>query len=69
MNNSQFLKYFFEIEADKNYIVVFSGDHLIFPIILEFPKNEHRLNLSWINIFYISKKTVRKAKKESSFLN
>ncbi|EXE94979.1 hypothetical protein J600_3668 [Acinetobacter baumannii 268680] len=48
---------------------MFSGDNLIFPIILEFPKNEHRLNLGWIDIFYISKKAVRKGKKESSFLS
>ncbi|WP_333669035.1 lysozyme [Acinetobacter guillouiae] len=40
---------------DKNYIVVFSGDHLIFPIILEFPKNEHRLRLGWVDIFFIGK--------------
>ncbi|MDS7932165.1 hypothetical protein RMB03_01110 [Acinetobacter sp. V91_7] len=93
MNNSQFLKRFFEIEAgkelphleddyhhisfnltitpdvsDKDYIVVFSGDHLIFPIILEFPKNEHGLKLDWIDIFYISKKSVRKGKKRIKFL-
>ena len=93
MNNNQFLKCFFEIEAgkelphleedyhhitftvtitpdvpDKDYIVVFSGDNLIFPIILEFPKNEHRLNLRWIDIFYISKKAVRKGKKRIKFL-
>ncbi|MDC4329252.1 hypothetical protein NQ674_13125 [Acinetobacter baumannii] len=93
MNNNQFLKRFFEIEAgkelphleedyhhitftvtitpdvsDKDYIVVFSGDHLIFPIILEFPKNEHRLNLGWFDIFYIPKKTVRKGKKRIKFL-
>ncbi|MDO7413333.1 hypothetical protein Q5X48_16105 [Acinetobacter baumannii] len=93
MNNNQFLKRFFEIEAgkelphleedyhhitfkvtitpdvpDKDYIVVFSGDHLIFPIILELPKNENRLNLGWIDIFYISKKAVRKGKKRIKFL-
>ena len=52
----------------KDYIVVFSGDHLIFPIILEFPKNEHRLKLGWIDIFYISKEAVRKGKKRIEFL-
>lgn len=93
MNNSQFLKRFFEIKAgkklphleeaysdinfnvtitpdvhDKDYIVVFSGGHPIFPIILEFPKNEHRLKLGWIDIFYISKEVVRKGKKRIEFL-
>ncbi|MDV7430199.1 hypothetical protein R4470_13275 [Acinetobacter baumannii] len=53
---------------DKDYIVVFSGDHLIFPIILEFPKNEHRLRLGWIDIFYISKEAVRRGKKRIKFL-
>lgn len=52
----------------KDYIVVFSGDHLIFPIIIEFPKNEHRLKLGWIDIFYISKEVVRKGKKRIKFL-
>ncbi|MGB9037370.1 MAG: hypothetical protein WCC23_02535 [Acinetobacter calcoaceticus] len=48
--------------------MVFSGDHLIFPIILEYPKNEHRLRLGWIDIFYISKEAVRKGKKRTEFL-
>ncbi|MCU4413711.1 hypothetical protein KTH71_06595 [Acinetobacter sp. WU_MDCI_Axc73] len=94
MNNSQFLKCFFEIEAgkmlphpeeaysdinfevtiapdvpDKNYIVVFSGSHLIFPIILDFPKNEHHLRLGWIDVFFIAKDKVCKGKNELSFLN
>lgn len=93
MNNNQFLKHFFEIEAgkelphleddyhhitfnvtitsdvsDKDYIVMFSGDHLILPIILEFPKNEYRLKAGWIDIFYIAKKAVRKGKKRIKFL-
>ncbi|MCU4369603.1 hypothetical protein [Acinetobacter courvalinii] len=53
---------------DKNYIVVFSGNHMIFPIILEFPKNEHHLRLDWIDIFYIAKERVRKGKKRTEFL-
>lgn len=94
MNNSQFLKRFFEIEAgkelphleddyhhitfnvtttpdvpNKDYIVVFSGDHLIFPIILQFPRNEHYLRLGWVDKFFIGKNKVRKEKKESSFFN
>lgn len=48
--------------SDKYYIVMFSGDDLIFPIILEFPKNEYRLKAGWIDIFYISKEVVRKGK-------
>ncbi|MDC5521947.1 hypothetical protein NRA58_16250 [Acinetobacter baumannii] len=52
----------------KDYIVVFSGDHQVFPIILEFPKNEYRLKLGWIDIFYISKEVVRKGKKRIKFL-
>ncbi|MGR2923026.1 hypothetical protein [Acinetobacter sp. 1125_18A] len=93
MNNCQFLKRFFEIQAgkilphleeaysdinfdvtitpnvpDKNYIVVFSGDHLIFPIILEFPKNEHHLRLGWVDIFFIGKNKVLKGKKRIELL-
>lgn len=93
MNNSQFLKRFFEIEAgkklphledaysdiyfdvtitpdvpDKNSIVVFSGSHMIFPIILEFPKNEHHLRLGWIDVFFIAKEKVRKGKKQIALL-
>lgn len=95
MNNSQFLKRFFEIETsqilshhlekdydyitfnvtitpdvpDKDYIVVFSGDHPIFPIILEYPKNEHYLRLGLIDIFFIGKNKLRKGKKRIKFLN
>ncbi|CAA0250525.1 hypothetical protein OHV52_00130 [Acinetobacter baumannii] len=54
--------------SDKYYIVMFSGDDLIFPIILEFPKNEYRLKAGWIDIFYISKEVVRKGKKRIKFL-
>lgn len=54
--------------SDKYYIVMFSGDDLIFPIILKFPKNEYRLKAGWIDIFYISKEVVRKGKKRIKFL-
>jgi hypothetical protein len=53
---------------DKNYIVVFSGEHLIFPIIVEFSSNEHHMRLGFIDIFFIGKDSVRKGKKRLEFL-
>ncbi|MFU8928244.1 hypothetical protein [Acinetobacter puyangensis] len=93
MNQAQFLKRFFEIEAsrklphseeaysdmsfevtitpyvpEKNYVVVFSGSHPIFPIIVDFPTNEHHLRLGLIDIFFIATDKVRKGKKRLEFL-
>ncbi|HEO1805939.1 MULTISPECIES: hypothetical protein [unclassified Acinetobacter] len=93
MNQAQFLKRFFEIEAgkklphseetysdmsfevtitpyvpEKNYVVVFSGSHPIFPIIIDFPTNEHHLRLGLIDLFLIATDKVRKGKKRINFL-
>jgi hypothetical protein len=53
---------------DKNYIVIFSGEHLIFPMIVEFSNNEHHMRLGFIDIFFIGKDSVRKGKKRLEFL-
>ena len=93
MNQAQFLKRFFEIEAsrklphsekaysdmsfevtitpyvpEKNYVIVFSGSHPIFPIIVDFPTNEHHLRLGLIDLFLIATDRVRKGKKRLEFL-
>ena len=47
---------------DRSRIAVFSGDHGIFPIILEITDNPHHIELGYIDVFLISNKPVRRSK-------
>ena len=53
---------------EHNQIAVFSGDHGIFPIILEITDNPHHIELGYIDVFLISNKPVRKSKKQRDLL-
>ena len=53
---------------DRSRIAVFSGDHGIFPIILEITDNPHHIELGYIDVFLISNKPVRKSKKQRDLL-
>jgi hypothetical protein len=52
----------------ENQIAVFSGDHGIFPIILEITDNPHYIELGYIDVFLITNKPVRKGKKKRDLL-
>ena len=43
---------------NRSRIAVFSGDHGIFPIILEITDNPHHIELGYIDVFLIANKTV-----------
>ena len=53
---------------DRSRIAVFSGDHGIFPIILEITDNPHHIELGYIDVFLISNKPVRRSKKQRDLL-
>ena len=53
---------------DRSRIAVFSGDHGIFPIILEITDNTHHIELGYIDVFLISNKPVRRSKKQRDLL-
>ena len=53
---------------DRSRIAVFSGDHGIFPIILEITDNPHHIELGYIDVFLIANKPVRKSKKQRDLL-
>ncbi|MDU4395578.1 MAG: hypothetical protein E7I55_16765 [Acinetobacter ursingii] len=53
---------------NRSRIAVFSGDHGIFPIILEITDNPHHIELGYIDVFLISNKPVRKSKKQRDLL-
>jgi len=53
---------------DKNCIAVFSGDHGIFPIILEVTDNPYHIELGHIDVFLIANKPVRRSKKQRESL-
>ena len=53
----------------ENPIVIFSGEHSIFPIIVEHPVNKHHLMLGFTDICFFEKTTkVRKGKKRKELL-
>jgi len=49
-------------------IAVFSGDHGIFPIILEVTDNPYHIELGHIDVFLIANKPVRRSKKQRELL-
>ncbi len=53
---------------DRSRIAVFSGDHGIFPIILEITDNPYHMELGYIDVFLISNKPVRRSKKQRDLL-
>ena len=53
---------------NRSRIAVFSGDHGIFPIILEITDNPHHIELGYIDVFLIANKPVRKSKKRRDLL-
>ena len=53
---------------DRSRIAVFSGDHGIFPIILEITDNPHHIELGYIDVFLIANKPVRRSKKQRDLL-
>jgi hypothetical protein len=53
---------------DSSCIAVFSGDHGIFPIILEITDNQYHIELGYIDVFLIANKPVRKSKKQRDLL-
>ena len=53
---------------ERSRIAVFSGDHGIFPIILEITDNPHHIELGYIDVFLIANKPVRKSKKQRDLL-
>ena len=53
---------------NRSRIAVFSGDHGIFPIILEITDNPHHIELGYIDVFLIANKPVRKSKKQRNLL-
>ena len=53
---------------NRSRIAVFSGDHGIFPIILEITDNPHHIELGYIDVFLISNKPVRRSKKTTDLL-
>uniref|UniRef100_UPI000698C44B hypothetical protein n=2 Tax=Moraxellaceae TaxID=468 RepID=UPI000698C44B len=53
---------------NRSRIAVFSGDHGIFPIILEITDNPHHIELGYIDVFLIANKPVRKSKKQRDLL-
>ena len=53
---------------NRSRIAVFSGDHGIFPIILEITDNPHHIELGYIDVFLISNKPVRRSKKQRDLL-
>ena len=53
---------------DRSRIAVFSGDDVIFPIILEITDNPYHIELGYIDVFLIANKPVRKSKKQRDLL-
>ena len=53
---------------NRSRIAVFSGDHGIFPIILEITDNPHHIELGYIDVFLIANKPVRRSKKQRDLL-
>lgn len=53
---------------NRSCIAVFSGDHGIFPIILEITDNPYHMELGYIDVFLISNKPVRRSKKQRDLL-
>ncbi|HAV3552336.1 Uncharacterised protein [Acinetobacter baumannii] len=53
---------------NRSRIAVFSGDHGIFPIILEITDNPHHIELGYIDVFLMANKPVRKSKKQRDLL-
>ena len=53
---------------NRGCIAVFSGDHGIFPIILEIADNPHHIELGYIDVFLIANKPVRRSKKQRDLL-
>jgi len=53
---------------DSNQIVVFSGNHGLFPIILEITDSPHFIELGYIDVFLIENKPVRRSKKQRALL-
>ena len=53
---------------DRSRIAVFSGDHGIFPIILEITDNPHHIELGYIDVFLIAHQSVRSSKKQRDLL-
>ena len=53
---------------DRSCIAVFSGDDVIFPIILEITDNPYHIELGYIDVFLIANKPVRKSKKQRDLL-
>ena len=53
----------------KNPMVIFSGEHSIFPIIVEHPLNEYHLMLGFTDICFVAKTTkVQKGRKRNELL-
>ena len=53
---------------NSSRIAVFSGDHGIFPIILEITDNPYYIELGYIDVFLIANKSVRRSKKQRDLL-
>lgn len=57
-----------EVEG-QNPIIIFSGDHSIFPIIIELPLNEFHLELGFTDVCFVQKtKKVQKGRKRNELL-
>ena len=53
---------------NRSRIAVFSGDHGIFPIILEITDNPYHMELGYIDVFLIANKPVKRNKKQRDLL-
>lgn len=47
-----------EVEG-QNPIIIFSGDHSIFPIIIELPLNKFHLELGFTDVCFVEKTAIR----------
>lgn len=57
-----------EVEG-QNPIIIFSGDHSIFPIIIELPLNKFHLELGFTDVCFVEKtKKVQKGRKRNELL-
>ncbi len=53
---------------NRSCIAVFSGNHEIFPIVLEITDNPYHIELGYVDVFLIANKPIRRSKKQRELL-
>lgn len=53
---------------EQNQIAIFSGDHGLFPFIVELPNNQHHVELDFVDIFLVANKQMRRGRKRQKLL-